>query len=125
MPETKALVALGRVVELAGWATCLGGLALAFWLVAGGHLPAALAFDRPLAATLIGALAVLPGLGLILVGSSLAGAKALSPGWITALMARRPMTKGRRLTVLVCLLIAALCLAAIASLWPEIRDAFG
>lgn len=122
MPDPRGL--FGRALELAGWAACLGGLALAFWLVAGERLPGGQSFDPPLAATLIGTLCLLPGIGLILTGTRFAGARALSPGWISALIARRGPSPRRTLAVLVCGLIAALCLAAIAALWPEISAAF-
>ena len=116
MPEARAL--LGRIVEIIGWLACVLGLAAAFWLVTKDGPIAAWVSDMwraltggedlRLTATLTGAVCLLPGLALI-------------PRWTAALMAPRAPTSGRRLAVLLCLLIAGLAVAAIASLWSEVR----
>lgn len=114
---------LGQGIEVLGAAACLGGLALAFLLALGdGPL---VGLDRPLAATLLGVAFLLPGLALIGWGERIAGDRALSYAWALALMSPRRASPARRLAVLVCLLIAALCLVAMASLWPEIRARMG
>ena len=129
MPDVRVL--LGRIIEIIGWLACVLGLAAAFWLVTqNGPIAAWVSGlwraltgveDLRLTATLTGVVCLLPGLALIAVGSGMAGPAALTPRWTAALMAPRAPTSGRRLAVLLCLLIAGLAVAAIASLWSEVR----
>ena len=122
--------AVGRIVEGAGFVACLGGLVAAFALTVSNG-PIAAMFDRlfkafagttdtTFTATMTGLICLLPGLALLGTGRRLAGAAALSPGAMSALMAPRRTTSGRMLAVLVCLLIAVLCLVAAVTLWPDV-----
>ncbi len=129
MPDLWAL--LGRIVEIIGWLACVLGLAAAFWLVTQNGPIAAWVSDMwraltgvedlRLTATLTGVVCLLPGLALIAAGSGMAGPASVTPRWTAALMAPRPSTSGRRLAVLLCLLIAGLAVVAIASLWSEVQ----
>ncbi len=122
---------LGRMIEITGWLACLLGLVAAFWLVVTEGPIATWILDLwraltgvqdlRLPAILTGMVCVLPGLALIAAGSGIAGSAALTPRWAAALMAPRTLTSGRRLAVLLCLLIAGLAIAAFASLWAELR----